>query len=121
MINSVNYGDCISAVRVCIQLFQVKNICHPDYMRGPLPTVPLDCGYGRHIHEVFNEKLMIATVSLPPFILTSIGQVPLYPDRLPKMLYIPVVASAYGNISCILYLDYPADDPMFGCHLCNLG
>ena len=90
-------------------------------MRGPLPTVPSDYGYGQHTHEVYNDELMISTVPLPPFILTSVGQVPLYPDCLPKRLYIPVVASIYGNISCILHPDYPAAEPMFGCHYIQFG
>ena len=43
--NAANYGYCISAVRVCIQLFKVTTICHPNSMRGPLSTIPLDYGY----------------------------------------------------------------------------
>ena len=78
--NTANYGYCNSAVRVCIQLFKITHICHPDSVRGPLPTAPLNCGYGRHIHEAYNDALMIITVSFPPGIITSVDQVPLYTD-----------------------------------------
>ena len=93
----------------------------PRFYAGPLPTVSLDCGYGQHTHEAYNDELMIATVPLPPFILTSVGQVPLYPDHPPKRLCIPVVASIYGNILYILHPDYPAVEPMFGCHSIQFG
>ena len=64
---------------------------------------------------------MIATVILPPVILTSVDQVPLYPDYFPKWLDIPDVASVYGKISRILYLDYTAADLMFGHNSIQFG
>ena len=90
-------------------------------MRGQLNTVPVDFGYGKYIHEAYNDDLMISTVFLPPGILASIDQVPLYPNYLPKRLDSPGVAFAYGKSSGILHPDYPAVEPMFGCNSIQFG
>ena len=61
--NSAAFGDCVSAHRVCVHIFNAS--------RYAQPTNATEYSYGIHIDSSYNDELFPTTISLPFDIFTS--------------------------------------------------
>ena len=69
--NSAAFGDCVSAHRVCVHIFNVLDTGTVNASRYAQPNNATECSCGIHIDSSNNDELGTTTILLPFDIDTS--------------------------------------------------
>ena len=70
--NAANFGDNVSAIRVCIELSMCTTLLYSEPTKTNCPSTSLECGFGKYVIESYNDELVTLAIPLPQNILSHL-------------------------------------------------